>query len=117
VVELLRRILQQPPCRRRFLSRPLLPPPPPVMRFWYIFFYSGLTLHGALEVVLRKAGRPLKFGELRTRVIQQNLYQEGDGSDVSHQQVRARVSHYPRIFRIDRSKDPQEVSLLEWDNQ
>lgn len=76
---------------------------------------SGLTLHAALAQVLNESRRPMRFTDIREEIIRRDLYREGNGGPPSHQQIRARVQNYPKIFVIDRSKDPQEVRLLVWD--
>lgn len=75
----------------------------------------NLTLNAAIEQVLTGSGRPMRFADIREEIIRRDLYREGNGGPPSHQQIRARVQNYPKKFVIDRSKDPQEVKLLEWD--
>jgi hypothetical protein len=72
---------------------------------------SGLTLHAAIEQVLKESGRSMRFADIREVIVRRDLYREGNGGPPSHQQIRARVQNYPKLFVIDRSKDPQEVSL------
>lgn len=60
-----------------------------------------MTLHESIEKVLLEAKRPLSFVELADKINEQNLYQKGDLSKVTSNQIAARVKKYKEIFSID----------------
>ena len=69
------------------------------------------TLHQAIVSVLSESHRPLTFAEVRSEVIRRGLYLQKDGGLPSHQQIRARIENYANLFTINRTTDPQTVSL------
>ncbi len=66
-----------------------------------------MTLHEAIEVVLREARRPLKPSEIANTINSRRLYLKGDSSEVGANQVSARVAKHADLFRLTQ----QGVSL------
>jgi hypothetical protein len=63
-----------------------------------------MTLHGAIDAVLREAGRPLSSRELADEINRQGLYvRPSDGKPLQANQVAARVRRptYRNRYRID----------------
>lgn len=59
-----------------------------------------MTLHEAIEQILREARRPMKSSEIAAAINARQLYVKGDQSNVSGSQVYARVNKYPELFKI-----------------
>ncbi len=59
-----------------------------------------MTLHEAIEKVLREAKTPLKASEIAELVNSYHLYIKGDKSNVTGSQVLARVNKYKDTFNI-----------------
>lgn len=57
-----------------------------------------MTLHSAIQEVLRAAGHPLTTQEIADAVNNRGLYMRGDGEPLPPSQVSARVRNYPEIF-------------------
>lgn len=69
-------------------------------------------LHDAIVSVLKDAGDPgLTPGEIRRRVVSRGLYRQLDGTELSLQQVYARLSNYQHLFEFDRSVRPMVIRL------
>lgn len=60
-----------------------------------------MTLHEAIEQVLRKNRTPLKAAEIAQHINTGHLYQKKDKTKVSGSQISARVSKFPDLFKID----------------
>lgn len=60
-----------------------------------------MTLHDAIEQVLRKNRVPLKAAEIAHHINSERLYLKKDGKKVSGSQISARVSKFPELFKID----------------
>ncbi|MBK9320957.1 MAG: hypothetical protein IPM91_20630 [Bacteroidetes bacterium] len=60
-----------------------------------------MTLHEAIEQVLRKYRTPLKAAEIAQHINTGQLYQKKDKTKVSGSQISARVSKFPDLFKID----------------
>lgn len=61
-----------------------------------------MTLHGAMELVLREGGnRGMKAADLARAIADRDLYRKGDGDHAGQHQVQARVSNYPDRFVRD----------------
>jgi hypothetical protein len=58
-----------------------------------------ITLHEAIEQVIRKAGRPLSSREIRDLINSQGLYHRDDGKPVPTSQIGARVSQSPKWLK------------------
>lgn len=60
---------------------------------------TGVTLHQAMEVVLRQApAGMLRAGDLAAEINRRHLYRMRDGRPVETQQIHARVGQYPHLF-------------------
>lgn len=57
-----------------------------------------MTLHEAIELVLRTASRPMKAADIAHQINIQKLYTRGDGASLSGTQVSARVNKRPGLF-------------------
>lgn len=57
-----------------------------------------MTLHEAMEQVLKEEGRPMTRQELADAINEQDLYQRGDGYPVPPNQIGARAKNYPYLF-------------------
>jgi hypothetical protein len=60
-----------------------------------------MTLHEAIEKVLKDAGHPLRASEIATILNKSKIYQKGDNSLIRSNQIYARVSKYPSYFYKD----------------
>lgn len=59
-----------------------------------------MTLHSAIEQVLRESRRPMKSAELAEIINSRKLYVKSDNTNVSPSQITARVSKYQDLFKI-----------------
>lgn len=57
-----------------------------------------MTLHEAIEKVLKKNGKPLKPSEIASTLNEIKIYQKGDKSRIKSSQISARVNNYPSYF-------------------
>jgi len=57
-----------------------------------------MTLHEAIEKVLKESGRPMSAAEIADVVNKQGLYSRGDKNPVPSSQIHARVKNYPSWF-------------------
>ena len=57
-----------------------------------------MTLHEAMEQVLRETGHPMTRQELADAINEQGLYQRGDGNPLPASQIGARAKNYPHLF-------------------
>lgn len=62
-----------------------------------------MTLHEAVEKVLRKAGRPMTTQQIADELNKNSLYQKKDGSPIQAFQIHGRTRNYPDIFDRDGS--------------
>src|SRR5690349_14915745 len=60
-----------------------------------------MTLHEAIEYVLREERRPMTANEIADEVNRENLYVRNDKREVTASQISARVAKYADIFKID----------------
>jgi len=72
---------------------------------------ANMTLHEAIEKVLREESAALTFTEIAKLVNKQGLYDRKDGKPVPASQISARVKNYPDLFDIDRNVSPIKISL------
>jgi len=72
-----------------------------------------MTLHEAIEKVLKENGKPLKPAEIATILNDIKIYQKGDKSRIKSGQISARVNNYPTYF----FKDNGFVYLNNWDKE
>jgi hypothetical protein len=58
-----------------------------------------MTLHVAMELVLRDARHGMRAGELANEITRRRLYRMRDGRPVETQQIHARVGNYGHRFK------------------
>lgn len=58
-----------------------------------------MTLHEAIQQVLRNAGKPLSASEIAAIINKERLYVRGDKNPVPGSQINARVRNYPQFFK------------------
>jgi len=57
-----------------------------------------MTLHEAIESVLRQNNRPLSAKDIASIINSDNLYVRQDGMPIESNQIQARIKNYPSIF-------------------
>ncbi len=57
-----------------------------------------MTLHEAIEKVLKDNGKPLKPSEIALILNEIKIYQKGNNSRIKSNQISARVNNYPSYF-------------------
>lgn len=57
-----------------------------------------MTLHEAMQLVLKVKARALSASEIAENLNQNGLYHKGDGSKIKGGQISARVNDYPQLF-------------------
>ncbi|WP_153848414.1 N-6 DNA methylase [Sphingobacterium paramultivorum] len=57
-----------------------------------------MTLHEAIELVLKQNNRPLSAKDIASIINSENLYVRQDEMPVESNQIQARIKHYPSIF-------------------
>jgi hypothetical protein len=77
-----------------------------------------MTLHEAIEQVIRKAGKPLSTGEIYDLINSQKLYTRADGKPVPTSQIGARVRQSPKWLKkvgglITLANDNNRVSEIQ----
>lgn len=72
---------------------------------------NSMTLHEAIEEVLRNSECPLTFSEIATTINQKGLYSRKDGRPVPASQISARIKNYPHLFTVNREMTPQTINL------
>ena len=72
---------------------------------------NTMTLHEAIQEVIRRSGRPLTFSEIARMINQQKLYSRKDGQPVPASQISARVKNYPQIFSVNTETSPATVKI------
>ncbi len=68
-----------------------------------------MTLHEAIELVLKENKRPMSAKDIADEINNRNLYQRGDGNPVPTSQIHARVKNYPLLFKKTLAR---EIALL-----
>ena len=63
-----------------------------------------MTLHEAIQIVLREKGRIMTTQEIANELNQRKLYTKRDGSDITAFQIHGRTKNYPHLFTRDGSK-------------
>lgn len=76
-----------------------------------------MTLHEAIEKILKEHQGPMNAKEIADNVNNQRLYQRSDGEPVPPSQITARVKNYPFLFEIDGNMIRLSISLLKEDYQ
>ena len=72
-----------------------------------------MTLHEAIEKVLKENGKPLKPSEIASILNEIQIYKKGDGSRIKSGQISARVNNYPSYF----FKENGLVYLNNWNSR
>jgi hypothetical protein len=57
-----------------------------------------MTLHAAIEKLLREAGRPMTTHEIADQLNKNNWYQKKDSSQITDFQIHGRTRNYPQLF-------------------
>ena len=73
---------------------------------------NNMTLHEAIENVLRHSEHALTYAEIASLINEQGLYTRKDRQLVPASQISARVRHYPKLFEIIRETNPQTIKLI-----
>jgi hypothetical protein len=60
-----------------------------------------MTLHAAIEQLLRQAGRPMTTQEIAEALNHNKWYQKKDGSQIDAFQIHGRTRNYPDLFNRD----------------
>ena len=60
-----------------------------------------MTLHEAIEIILKDNNRPMKAYEIANEINAKGLYLRKDGREVPYNQIYARVRNYSDIFKKD----------------
>src|SRR5688572_15643778 len=71
-----------------------------------------MTLHAAIEKLLREKGRPMTTQEIADCLNKNKWYQKKDGSKISDFQIHGRTRNYPQIF----DRKGSTVSLIGQEN-
>lgn len=66
-----------------------------------------MTLHEAIEKLLRQAGRPMTTRQIADELNKNRWYQKKDGSTIEPFQIHGRTKNYTNIF----DRDGSTVSL------
>lgn len=67
-----------------------------------------MTLHEAMEKLLREAGRGMTTAKIAEELNKNKWYQKKDYSEISPNQISARASKYPEIFH----RKGREISIV-----
>lgn len=67
-----------------------------------------MTLHAAIEKLLRTTGRPMTLEEIALSLNRNKRYQKKDGSEITAFQIHGRTRKYPGMFR----RNGQMVSVI-----
>ena len=59
---------------------------------------SNITLHEAMQLVLKESNRPMTARELADEINKRNLYTRGDGELLPTNQICARARKYQQLF-------------------
>jgi hypoxanthine-DNA glycosylase len=70
-----------------------------------------MTLHKAIEKLLRQTGRPMMAREIADELNKNKWYVKGDKSLIKPSQITARVDDHHELFDIDRSLSPLLIKL------
>lgn len=71
-----------------------------------------MTLHEAIEKLLRQTGRPMTAREIADGLNSNKWYVKGDQSQIKTSQITARVDDHHELFEIDRSTSPLRIKLF-----
>ena len=67
-----------------------------------------MTLHKAIEEILKNNSQPMTTQEIADELNEQDLYQKNDGTEITRYQVHGRTRKYQHIF----NRDGATVSLV-----
>jgi hypothetical protein len=67
-----------------------------------------MTLHEAIEKLLRKVGRPMTTQQIADELNNNGWYQKKDGSEISAFQIHGRTKNYDHMFK----RNGSTVSLI-----
>lgn len=70
-----------------------------------------MTLHEAIEEVIRNSDQPLTFAQVANLINDRELYIRKDGMPVPTSQISARVKNYPHLFVVNRETSPMTITL------
>lgn len=70
-----------------------------------------MTLHEAIEKLLRQTGRPMTAREIADGLNNNKWYVKGDRTQIKTSQITARVDDHHELFEIDRSTSPLTIKL------
>lgn len=59
-----------------------------------------MTLHEAMQLVLKENDKPMTARELADEINKKNLYTRGDGGQLSPKQICDRANNYSDLFDI-----------------
>ncbi|MDX2431285.1 MAG: HTH domain-containing protein [Bacteroides sp.] len=63
-----------------------------------------MTLHEAIEKLLREKGSPMTTAEITEALNDNGWFTKKDGSEICEFQVHGRTHSFPRLFHRDGSK-------------
>ena len=66
-----------------------------------------MTLHHAIQELIRKSNRPMTATEIALELNRTDLYSKKDGTDIKSSQIIGRVENYPKLF----SKEGELIGL------
>ena len=67
-----------------------------------------MTLHEAIEKLLRQVGRPMTTQQIADELNKNGWYQKKDGSEITAYQIHGRTKNYYHLFK----RDGSTVSLI-----
>ncbi len=70
-----------------------------------------MTLHEAIEKILKRTNRPMTAKEIAHELNNMNWYKKRDNSKIKPGQITARVNNNPNLFEVDHSVKPLEINL------
>lgn len=73
---------------------------------------SIMTLHEAIENLLRETRRPMSAREIADGLNSNKWYVKGDQTPMKTNQITARVDDHHELFEIDRSESPHKIKLI-----
>ena len=71
-----------------------------------------MTLHEAIEKLLRQTGRPMTARQIADELNKNKWYIKGNKSEIKTSQITARVNDHHDLFDIDRSVSPLQIMLF-----
>lgn len=71
-----------------------------------------MTLHEAIEQLLRQNRRLMTAREIADELNKNKWYIKSDKSEIKPSQITARIDDHPELFEIDRSTSPLRIKLF-----